>query len=721
MIRLNFMIMFSDLKKEEYELNSMLFSWPQKILPIYVEAEQLVTTSKKANEEELNLRRDKIIAELDSYIKQLDEFRTFSDMEEVPKYLKTCQKLMAKLEAVGEKISTFNKEEELMGWPATSISALQDTIDKLTPYQSLYNIICGFHDSYEEWMHGSLLKLNAEQAEETVTTMWRTLYTLNMAFENNPAIGALVTHIQQEIEQLKVHLPLMRALCNPGMRERHWIAISEVTGVQIIPDEETSIGSLIEQNFEHYLERIDMVSATASKEFSFEKALQKMLNDWKDVIFNIAAYRDTGTYILSAIDDIQTLLDDHIVKTQTMRGSPFIKPFEDQTKTWESRLLTMQEGLDEWLKVQSTWLYLEPIFSSEDIMRQMPQEGKRFQNVNKLWKEVMQRVSEDPHVVIVFEMESLVDRLKSANSDLELVQKGLNQYLEVKRLFFPRFFFLSNDEMLEILSETRDPLRVQPHLKKCFEGVAALKFDEQQNILGMYSSQKEYVKFNELISVPAANGAVEKWLLEVERAMVACLRTVVADSYVAYAQSDREKWVLEWPGQVVLCVSQIYWTYEVEMAIKSGGDGLKKYADINTDRLNKIVDLVRGNLPKLSRATLEALVVIDVHARDVVAKMATENITNISDFGWLSQLRYYMENEKNVIVKMVNSVLNYGYEYLGNSGRLVITPLTDRCYRTLFGALQLNLGGAPEGPGKLISSGVSKLQFSQPAQGKRNL
>ena len=108
--------------------------------------------------------------------------------------------------------------------------------------------------------------------------------------------------------------------------------------------------------------------------------------------------------------------------------------------------------------------------------------------------------------------------------------------------------------------------------------------------------------------------------------------------------------------------------------------------------------MVRNPLKKNERITLKALVVIDVHAKDVVQALIDKEVHSVAEFDWTAQLRYYWEAKDTLIVKMVTAEIPYAYEYLGNSPRLVITALTDRCYRTLLGAKFLNYGGAPEGP-----------------------
>ncbi len=389
----------------------------------------------------------------------------------------------------------------------------------------------------------------------------------------------------------------------------------------------------------------------------------------------------------------------------------YIKPFEARASAWEKLLRNVEEIIENWLKVQGTWLYLEPIFSSDDIQKQMPVENERFRIVDGTWRESMAATAADPKVTEVAKTEGLVARLVQANELLELIQKGLNDYLETKRLFFPRFFFLSNDELLEILAETKDPRRVQPHLKKCFEGINKLNFDEDLNIVGMVSKEDEEMEYHyehykhAVVNPNDARGLVERWLLQVEIVMRKAVAYATDCSMQVYDKSVRTTWLKETAGMVVLATSMKVWTHDVERALPQGA--LQSVYDKMQSNLLDVVEMVRAKIPKIVRKSVGALVVIDVHNQTVVRDMIEQNVKSPEEFAWLSQMRYYWipggpsattGDPGSLECKMITSTLLYAYEYLGLSMRLVITPLTDRCYRTMMGAIALNFGGAPEGP-----------------------
>lgn len=558
-------------------------------------------------------------------------------------------------------------------------------------------------------MNGPFKALVAEEVEEQVNNMFRTSFKLVKTFGDISVPKKVAESVKSKLEKFKTHLPLISCLRNPGLRERHWAQMNDIVGQPVLSDDSTSLSKLMELNLGSFLTQFEAISDAASKEHSLLKTLSRMRDDWEPLVFNFISYKDTGTKILTSVEELQAMLDDQIVKVQTMRGSPFVKPIEEDVKIWEATLISIQDIIDQWLKVQTTWLYLEPIFTSEDIMAAMPIEGKKFKAVDKTWREIINAASSSPKLLAVIKIPNLIQRLSESNVLLEEIQKGLSDYLEKKRLFFPRFFFLSNDELLEILAETKDPMRVQPHLKKCFEGISSLVFQDGNKIIAMCSSENEKVKLKEVIEPALARGAVEKWLLQVERVMQSSVHQQVSNAIKAYTETPREQWVLDWPGQVILAVSQIFWTKEVTEILRDGlgPAGLNGYGQVCSRQLDNVVGLVRGELSPMARMTMSALVVIDVHARDVVFDLAKSGVTQESDFEWLSQLRYYWDQD-DINVRMINATIKYGYEYLGNCPRLVITPLTDRCYRTLIGALDLNLGGAPEGIDKKFNNRASR-------------
>lgn len=131
--------------------------------------------------------------------------------------------------------------------------------------------------------------------------------------------------------------------------------------------------------------------------------------------------------------------------------------------------------LDEWLTFQQLWIYLDCVFFDVDIQIYLPREYAKFNQIDKIYCEIMQKVNHQKNVATNCNNENLLNKFKTYINNLNLIHRKLEEYLNVKRGIFPRFYFLSNDELILILSQASNIESVQKHINKCFDNISKIK------------------------------------------------------------------------------------------------------------------------------------------------------------------------------------------------------------------------------------------------------
>jgi len=559
------------------------------------------------------------------------------------------------------------------------------------------------------------IELNTESMEDGGKEI---LKTMKETANKRTRPSLLYKGLQKIIQDFLLTCPLMSMLKHPSMRPRHWSLLMEATGKSFKPpheDKGMTLESLLDLNLHEYKESIEEISDQAMKEEKMEVTLAKLAEFWEAVVFVEEDYKQGSDIKLlrMAEEDFEALENDQLV-VQGMASSRFVQTFFDQIMSWKQALANVSDVMLILTEIQRTWSYLEPLFiGSDEVKKELPEQAVKFQEMDSSVKEILLSAAKAKKVKDACNRDNLLKRLESMKEVLDSCQKALDDFLAAKRVVFPRFYFVSNADLLDILSNGSQPQKIMKHITKVFLATATLTLQDVPGSDRPVATRwdtcmgKEDCAFAE---PPSLQGKPETYLQTILEAKCQTLRLMYEVSKKRLEKQERIEWLMhrrsydaeaEDAAQIGLLLAGTQYVLQTEAAFDrlEAGDStaMQGHHKLVVEQLQDLIKLTRTKISKADRRRVMNMITMDAHSRDVVHKLIMDDVNEKRAFQWQSQLKQRYEDGE-ACIRVADAKFPYMYEYLGNGGRLVITPLTDRIYVTATQALNLCMGCAPAGP-----------------------
>ena len=659
--------------------------------------------------------------------KELKEFTR----EEIENAYNTMNEFYVRTIKYEEQMKQNNDMELLLKIPLSKNKQIQDCLDDLKMFKTMWDYIAFYFEIFESWRVIKMDKINVNDLMEEIDLLKGSLRS-GVKKEIKQAIPAFNSLLKKTIEMDDTIQAIMQ-LKEPVIKQRHWRHLNEIIKKTIPYDSpDFSVNSLLELEIYKVKNAVDEERNIAGEQNKIEIAFNKIDKTWQSEKFRMTNNLNKKTYDIFLFDHgqmdlvIENLEKDQNTLIQMSQKKGFLENFEKMPELIDDKmqkLKTVDEVIKQWLKLQKNWEKLEVIFlKSDDIQNKLRNEYTQFKELDLKFREEMKNAYDYNIMIDVCTAERQIS-INEMSESIATCQNALDNYLETKKKIFPRFYFVSNDTLLNMLASADYPNLINKNVKDCFDGIKNWEMkpldakNKSDTILAMASADNgEIVEFDE--PFVCQGQLVEIYLKEFEDKMRRTLGDILLKAYnavnwnTAVGASDKMKddkirhtWLNPFPAQLALLVTQCVWTEEVEHALEAtdGGEGnaLKDYFELCVKRINHLIDRVRDEkLTRDLRVKIITIITVDVHARDVVEAFSKmKPAIDSTNFNWKKQLRFkYVPDKKNCDIQICDFTTHYSFEYIGNTGRLVITPLTDRCYITLTQALNLILGGAPAGP-----------------------
>nr|CAH7712443.1 unnamed protein product [Callosobruchus chinensis] len=626
-----------DLTPEHIDLNSRVVKWLDDILPILDEHAATYEQLKFEAEDKLQ----KVVEDVNDYIQDIYPLLIMlDDMDDIAKvrtYLHQFSGLMIKIKDIQKHIDWVNKEEVCLTFPKSTYIEYEDLKNHIFPFYHILSLCLDVQRNLYIWQDGPFEKLVYESTSKTVNHFHKELTELHKTYRkklrqaqdenlplkfkgtvddpdilNWPAPLKLCGTALRRMEEFLPSVEVMKIICNPCLKKRHWDAMSQIAGDSVLPNAGSTLRKMMMVDFKSKLREYEIISEGATKEKQLIVHLRELSAQWEKIGFTMDLDTRNNIKILVKLNDIYEVIDDHMIEVQNMKVSVFVKPYEEEVKVFHTRILVLKETIDYWSKVQYNLLELSPMFSKADLSNILPTETKLFIEVSTSYENYTKTIEENPLVVHVMETTDIPSGIKLALRNLEIVRHGVVKYLNEMRRYFPRFYFISNKELFEVISNTEQAIEERFFLKKVFQAVHNLH-QQTARYLGIQIELQGLVK-DQMI-----------------------------DCYKRFKGYDIKELLQHYTLQVVIVITQLYWQESIGTALDLKHKIKLRlcYQKLN-DKINGLAEMAKSqSSTRLESLKLKSVIVNDMNNKTLLDVILDSGQRIDRGRAWLRQIRYH--------------------------------------------------------------------------------
>ncbi|CAN3358695.1 dynein heavy chain, cytoplasmic [Diutina catenulata] len=525
-------------------------------------------------------------------------------------------------------------------------------------------------------------------------------------------LDALVKDLQEIAEPIKQYaayedlatslaallktIPTIQDLKSDAMTSKYWQLLGGQVGHQNLDSSTMTLGTVWSLNLVANDLTVREVLLQANQEQVVLENLQAIEIEWQSIAFELFSFENKCRLIKnwSALfarceGDMSTL--------SSMRSHTEHSSLGSKIAGFESRLSKIKRTLDKWIELQESWVYLDGVFNRGEINNLMSVETARYNHVTFEFFALMKRLFKINLVWDIVTIPDLETTLTRLVEQLDKIRRSLTDFLERQRALFPRFYFVGNSDLLEMIGST-SVAAVNRHIAKMFVGIRGLVYDsERSSVVGVLGDLSEVVHLSTSISLTRFPKLYE-WLGELENSIKETLAELVEsaigdlemqDTVVSPTSNSPLAFLEKYPAQISVLAAQVVFCRKVELNCLT--------VDVVSSTLSRLSTLVTSDSTPLMQRKLEHHIIEHLHFRDILSSLETRGMQF-----WQRQQRFYYDHSQpsieRVSVAQLTTRYIYGFEYLGVPEKLAYTPLTDSCFLTMTQAMSQKLGGCPFGP-----------------------